>query len=108
MENNQINIVQAITETINNLFSNLFSSIDNSLYTILDDLLFINSDILENKYISQIFGSTSSGLLLICNSLLLGFCIYYGFKLLLSYITFSQVQRPNQFIFKLIIIENCN
>ena len=37
-----VNIVQVITETINNLFYNLFSSIDNSLYSTLDDLLFIN------------------------------------------------------------------
>ena len=91
VENAKINIVQIITETINNLFSNLFSSIDNSLYYILDDLLFINSDILDDKYISKIFGSSSSGLLLICNSLILGFCVYYGFKLLLSYITFSEI-----------------
>ena len=103
MESAQVNIVQTITETINGLFSNLFSSIDNSLYSILDDLLFINSDILENKYLDKIFGSSTSGLLLICNSLLLGFCIYYGFKLLLSYITFSEIQKPNQFIFKLFL-----
>ena len=107
MENSQINIVQTITQTINNLFSNLFSSLDNSLYSILDDLLFISSDILENKYISQIFGSPNSGLLLVCNSLLFGFCIYYGFKLLLSYITFSEVQRPTQFIFKLFLCAIC-
>ncbi len=103
MENTQLNIVQIITETINNLFSNLFSSIDNSLYSVLDDLLFINSDILKDKYIDKIFGNSSSGLLLICNSLLIGFCIYYGFKLLLSYITFSEVQKPSQFVFKLFL-----
>jgi len=103
LENVQLNISQIITETINNLFSNLFSSIDNSLYSILDDLLFINSDILDNKYIEKIFGSSTSGLLLICNSLLIGFCIYYGFKLLLSYITLSEIQKPNQFIFKTFI-----
>ena len=103
MEETQVNIVQTITETINNLFSNLFSSIDNSLYSILDDLLFINSDILDNKYIDKIFGSSASGLILICNSLFLGICIYYGFKLLLSHITYSQVQRPTQFVFKLFL-----
>lgn len=103
MENTTVNIVQTITETINSLFSNLFSSIDNSLYSILDDLLFINVDIMQDKYMEKIFGSSNSGLLLICNSLLIGFCIYYGFKLLLSYITFSEVQRPNQFIFKLFL-----
>ena len=103
MENEQINIVETIAKTINNLFSNLFSSIDNSLYSILDDLLFINTDILDNKYLDAIFGSSSSGIVLICNSLLVGVCIYYGFKLLLSRLTFNQVQNPSQFIFKLFL-----
>jgi len=103
LENEQINIVETIAKTINNLFSNLFSSIDNSLYSILDDLLFINTDILDNKYLDAIFGSSSSGIVLICNSLLVGVCIYYGFKLLLSRLTFNQVQNPSQFIFKLFL-----
>lgn len=103
MENEQINIVETITQTINNLFANLFSSIDNSLYSVLDDLLFINTDIIDNKYFNEIFGSSSSGIILICNSLLVGVCIYYGFKLLLSHLTFNQVQKPSQFIFKLFL-----
>lgn len=103
MENEQINIVQTITQTINNLFSNLFSSVDNSLYSVLDDLLFINSDILKDKYLNLILGSSSSGIILICNSLLIGLCMYYAIKLLLSYLTFSQVQKPSQFIFKLFL-----
>lgn len=103
MENEQINIVETITQTINNLFSNLFSSIDNSLYSVLDDLLFLNTDIIDNKYFNEIFGSSSSGIILICNSLLVSVCIYYGFKLLLSHLTFNQVQKPSQFIFKLFL-----
>lgn len=103
MENEQINIVQTITQTINNLFSNLFSSVDNSLYSVLDDLLFINSDILKDKYLNLILGSSSSGIILICNSLLVGLCMYYAIKLLLSHLTFSQVQKPSQFIFKLFL-----
>lgn len=104
MEENQVNIVETITQTINNLFSNLFSSLDNSLYTVLDDLLFINTDILDNKKILNILGnSNSDGLILICNSLLIGFTLYYLCTLLLSYLTFSQVQKPVQFIFKLFL-----
>lgn len=103
MENTQINIVQVITQTINNLLSNLFSSIDNSLYLVLDDLLFINSDIFDNQFLSKIFGSSTSGLILICNSLLVGFSFYYGLKLLLSYITFQEVQKPSQFVIKLFL-----
>ena len=103
MENEQLNIVKIITQTINNLFSNLFSSVDNSLYSILDDLLFINADILEDKYLNSILGSSSSGIILICNSLLIGLCMYYAIKLLLSHLTFSQVQKPSQFTFKLFL-----
>lgn len=103
MENEQLNIVEIITQTINNLFSNLFSSVDNSLYSILDDLLFIKADILEDKYLSLILGSSSSGIILICNSLLIGLCMYYAIKLLLSHLTFSQVQKPSQFTFKLFL-----
>ncbi len=104
METSQINIVETITQTINNLFSSLFSSIDNSLYLILDDLLFISPNIFNDKNLEKILGSfNSSGLILICNSLLIGFVIYYVFFLLLSHFTFSQVQRPVQFLIKLFL-----
>ena len=97
-----VNIVQVITETINNLFYNLFSSVDNSLYSVLDDLLFINLDIFNDKYMEKFLGTNStSGLILICNSLIIGISLYYVCSLLLSHLTFSQVQRPSQFIFKL-------
>lgn len=97
-----INIVQVITETINNLFYNLFSSVDNSLYSVLDDLLFISLDIFNDKYMEKFLGiNSNSGLILICNSLIIGISLYYICSLLLSHFTFSQVQRPSQFIFKL-------
>lgn len=97
-----VNIVQTITETINNLFYNLFSSVDNSLYSVLDDLLFINLDIFDDTYMEKFFGTnSSSGLILICNSLIIGISLYYVCSLLLSHITFSQVQKPSQFVFKL-------
>ena len=93
MINDQINFVNIITQTINNLFSNLFSSIDNSLYNILDDLLFINSNIMDNSYLEAIFGSRVSGIILICNSLLIGFVLYYSLSLLFSYFTYSRDRK---------------
>lgn len=102
MENSQVNIVQIITETINNLLSNLFSSIDNSLYSVLDNLLFVGPDIFTDTSLQKILGSyNSNGLLLICNSLLIGIALYYACFLMMSKFTLSQVQNPNQFIFKL-------
>ena len=70
MEEN--NITQIIIDTINTILGNLFGSIDNNLYSILDDISFISSDILDDKNFENIFGtSTSNGILLIANSLLL-------------------------------------
>ena len=50
METNPNNISQIIFNTINNLFSSLFSSIDNNIYSILDDIIFIDKDILYKCY----------------------------------------------------------
>lgn len=102
MENSQVNIVQVITETINNLLSNLFSSIDNSLYSVLDNLLFVGPDIFTDTSLQKILGShNSNGLVLICNALLIGITLYYACFLMMSKFTLSQVQNPSQFIFKL-------
>ena len=92
---NENNITQIIIDTINTILGNLFSSIDNNLYSILDDITFINSDILKDKNFENIFGtSTSNGILLIANSLLLGFLLYFAIKYLISHFTFSNVEQP--------------
>lgn len=102
------NVTETIINTINTIFENLFSSIDNNLYTILDDITFISTDILNDKYFEKIFGTgTSNGILLIANSLLIGIILYYGIKLLLANFTYTQVEMPTQFIFKLIIFGIC-
>ena len=101
----QTNITQTIINTINSIFEMLFSSIDNNLYSVLDRITFINSDILTDKNFENIFGtSTSNGILLIANSLLLGFILYYGFKYLMSHITYQRVDSPFSFIIKIIYI----
>ena len=43
----QSNVTQIIIDTINTILGNLFSSIDNNLYEILDDIIFINPDTWE-------------------------------------------------------------
>ena len=102
------NITDTIINTINTIFENLFSSIDNSLYSILDDITFINTNILDDPYFDKIFGSSSSnGLLLIANSLLVGFILYFAAKFLFSNLTYSPIESPKQFIFKLIIFGLC-
>lgn len=98
-----MNISNVIIETINNIFSQFFSSFDNTIYSVLDDIIFINTDIIDTTFLKILGTSSVEGLLLISNSLILGFILYYCFRLLFSHLLGIQVQKPYQFIFKLIL-----
>ena len=105
MEEIEINITDLIVQTLNTLFQNLFSSIDNSLYFVLDDMVFIDSSVISDSYFEKLLGTSSSnGILLIVNSLLIGFLLYYCINLFVSNFTLTQVQRPYQFLFKFALI----
>ena len=107
MENNS-NITSNIIEAVNTILGNLFSSIDSNVYNVLDDITFISSDIINDSYFEKILGtSASNGILLISNSLLFGFLLYYSIKYLFAHFTFQQIEKPSQFIFKSIIFGIC-
>ena len=96
----------SIIETVNSLFGNLFSSIDGTIYSALDNITFINTDIINSHYFEKIFGTTTSnGFLLIANALLIGFVLYYGITYLLSSLGIIQdsIQKPSQFFFKILL-----
>ena len=72
-----MNLTDVIIKTINSIFQTLFSSIDNSIYSFLDDIVFVDSNILSDSFMQKVFGTNSSnGILLIVNSLLVGFLLY--------------------------------
>lgn len=101
---NSTDITQIIIDTINSIFETLFSSIDNNLYSVLDDITFINSDILQDKNFENLFGtSASNGILLIANSFLLAFILYYSARYLIAHFTYTQTEAPFSFIIKLIL-----
>ncbi len=107
MESNS-NITSNIIEAVNTILGNLFSSIDSNVYNVLDDITFISSDIINDSYFEKILGtSASNGILLISNSLLFGFLLYYSIKYLFAHFTFQQIEKPSQFIFKYIIFGIC-
>lgn len=110
MENS--NLTTSIIETINSIFETLFSSIDTTIYSVLDELIFIDKNILNDSIFQKIFGSNSNnGLLVIANSLLVGLSLYYAIRLIYSYYMNLQIERPYQFIFKLLIfgiVMNCS
>lgn len=102
------NVTSTIIETINTILGNLFSSIDNNVYTILDDITFVSSDIIYDSYFEKILGtSASNGILLISNSLLFGFILYYAAKYLLAHFTYKSTENPMQFILKAVIFGIC-
>lgn len=103
-----MDLTDIIIKTINNIFQTLFSSIDNSIYAFLDDIVFVDINMLNESFLQKIFGTSSSnGLLLIVNSLLVGFLIYYGIRLLYSHYIGLQLERPYQFVSKIIIFGIC-
>ena len=105
---NSANITQIIIDTINTIFENLFSSIDNNLYSVLDEITFVNSDILYDKNFETLFGtSASNGILLIANSFLLAFILYYSARYLMAHLTYTQSETPLSFIMKLILCGLC-
>lgn len=105
-------IVDTITQTINTIFNNLFSSIDNNAYATLDDITFISKDILNDGFSNNLLGtSTSTGIIIIANALIVGLSIYYAIRYMSSIYVSSQVEKPYQFIFRLIIVTafvNCS
>ena len=104
----QSNIAEIIINTINIIFNNLFSSIDNNIYSILDNLVFIDSNIINNSLINKLLGNNlENSLLSISNSLLIGFSIYYAIKLLYSHFSYTEIDSPFQFVFKLLIFAIC-
>ena len=101
---NSNDLTQSILNTINEIFNSLFSSIDNNLYSTLDNLVFIDTSILKDSLFEKILGTNStSGIILIANSLLIGFVLYYCFKLLYSKFVSIEIESPYQFVFKLLI-----
>lgn len=104
MSDAEINIVQVIINCISTILEKIFSSIDNNIYQTLDDITFINSDIMNNSKLETLLGSASSGIILIANSLVIGFLLYYAASFLISHITLHQTQKPSQFVFKLLIL----
>ena len=97
-----------IINTINSLFSSLLSSINNSLYSLLDELVFIDTSIISDSFFEKVLGSSYNvGILAVANSLLFGIVLYYAYKLLLAPYSNKEIEKPYQFIFKVIIFGIC-
>ena len=102
----QIDYSQIIINTINQLFSTLFSSLDKSLYSLLDKSVFVDESILSGAFFKTIF-QNSFGLPTIADALLVGFAIYYCFRLSFAQFSGTVVEKPYQFLTKILIVAVC-
>ncbi len=93
-------IPQLFNEIISNLINNLLVSVDNSIFSVLDELTFINYSVIDNKYFTSIF-TNSFSIVSLSKALLLGIIIYYSVCYLLSHFTSTNFQKPSSFLLKL-------
>lgn len=101
----QIDIGRVILDTINSLCHSLFSSIDNAIFPLLDNLIFINPDITETNYLEKIMGqNANTGLLILANALLLAFILYYAIRRFTAFYNGQEVESPYQFFIRAIFI----
>ena len=101
----QSEIVNLIIETINSIFSNLFSSIDNNVYSNLDNYIFFSSDIINNNLFEKLLGKNGkNGLLYLADALFIAIILYYSVRLSYSHLSGNNVERPSQFILKMLIV----
>lgn len=109
MEEQTLDLTEIICDSLNSIFFKLFSSIDNTIYSNLDNILFIDSGITNNLKFQQFFGDTpTSGLLIIVNCLIIGLVSFYVLNFVVSHLIYTKVDSPFQFFFKCIIFISCS
>lgn len=108
METETVNLTTLICDSLNYIFFKIFSSIDNTIYSSLDNILFIQSGSIHDTKFEQLFGTgPGDGLLLLANSFILGIFIFYILHFTMSHLIYSKIDSPYQFIFKSIIFIAC-
>lgn len=101
----EIDITKIILDTINSLCHSLFSSIDNTIFSLLDEITFINSDITETNYLERIMGTNiNTGLLVLANSLLIAFVLYYAIRRFTAFYNGQEIEPAYKFIIRSIFI----
>jgi hypothetical protein len=102
---NEINIIEVVKDTVNSLCNSLFDSINNTVFPLLDEIVFIDKNIVSSSSMEKLFGTSSStGILILANCLLFAFVLYYSIRLLISHFSGNTIDSPYKFFIKTIII----
>ena len=105
-----VSLSETIFEIINTMFSNLFSSIDNGIYSLLNDIVFLDNSAVITDSIQNIFFSDKFNLLILANILVGCIFTYKIIKIVVSLYTSQDTQFPYIYVIKsvtIIISMNC-
>ena len=100
MEENIVNTItnsnytSSVTQALDEIMRKIFLSIDDNVYELLDKMAFIDDEIISTNVFDKITNNTS-GILLICNSLILGIIIFYSINYLFSQLFISKTDSPS-------------
>lgn len=93
------NIPEILNNSISTLIDKLLVSVDNNVFSILDEIVFIDKSILTNKYFISFF-TKSFSIVSLSKALLFGVLIYYAISHLFSLLTCNNSQKPISFLVK--------
>lgn len=97
--------VNDILNSLNIISEKLFKSVEGEVYTTLDKIITINSDILKLEPLKNIlYENKINGIIIIANSLMMFYITYYMFSQLISLYNGNQVENIYTFVIKLIVI----
>lgn len=96
---NTSEIVSIVLEVINSIGSNLLTSIDETIFPLLDKLVFIDTNIFSTgeKFNKLLSSSPSNGVLVLANCLFTAFILYYAGRLIIANLTATQIESPSKF-----------
>ena len=96
---------QNIINSLNTVSQKLFKSLDNEIFEKIDDLVNVNSDLFNKSPLKDVFfQDKTNALIIIANSLILFYVIYFVFLKLISIYNGNKSQSIYMFVIKLIIV----
>ena len=96
------NLVSLVNNTLSSLLDDLLLSVDSNVFSLLDKLVFLDGSILHDQYFNSFFTNNFS-IISLSRSFLYGLLIYYAISKLFSYITSSNYQKTSSFLFRLFL-----
>lgn len=94
-----------ILNNLNTVGEKLFKSVETQVYNVLDNILYITSDIFNVEPLKTLIPSNQiNGIIIITNSLMLLYIVYFILLQFINIYNGNEIKNPYKYIFKLIII----